>query len=90
MNHQPVIQIQIKNEPRIDSRLIADSLGVKHKTTHELITRYQDRLKRFGVVPFKTEKPPEGSAGGRPERYAMLNENQTYLLLTFSRNTDKK
>ena len=41
----------------------------------------------MGVFRFQIGKPPAGSSGGRPEKYAFLNEDQTYLLLTYSRNT---
>lgn len=89
MNHQPLIHIQVKAEPRIDSCLIADSLGVKHQNTYELIKDYKIDFEQLGVIRFQTGKPIKGSAGGRPECYAMLNEDQTYLLLTYSRNTAK-
>ncbi|GAB7563030.1 hypothetical protein LG202_10690 [Methylobacillus methanolivorans] len=89
MNHQPLIHIQVKSEPRIDSRLIADSLGVKHQNTYGLIKDYKGDFEQLGVIRFQTGKPPKGSAGGRPEHYAMLNEDQAYLLLVYSRNTVK-
>jgi len=78
-----------RGEARIDSRLIALELGNNHKSTIELIERYQDRFHRLGVVPFQTAKPPAGSAGGRPERFALLNEDQSYYLLALSRNSDR-
>ncbi|WP_334106827.1 Rha family transcriptional regulator [Methylobacillus sp.] len=89
MSHQSLIHIQVKAEPRIDSRLIADSLGIKHQNTYELIKDYKSDFEQLGVIRFQTGKPPKGSAGGRPEHYAMLNEDQAYLLLTYSRNTAK-
>ena len=77
----------INGEYRVDSRLLAVRLRNHHKNVMELIDRYLKRFKRFGVVPFQTEKP-RGSKGGRPERYAELNEDQCYFLLSLSRNTD--
>lgn len=76
------------DEPRVDSRLIAKKLGNRHRNTIELVGRYKEHLQSFGVVLFKTEKPA-GPAGGRPERYALLNENQAFFLLTLSRNTPR-
>ena len=77
-----------KGEPRVDSRLLAEQLGNQHKNSIDLIERYSAKFKRFGVLPFQTEKPAAGSAGGRPERYALLNEDQCYFLLSLSRNTE--
>jgi len=74
-------------EPRADSRYLANRLQNKHKNVVELIDRYAKQFGRFGVVPFKTEKP-QGPKGGRPEQYALLNEDQSYFLLSLSRNTD--
>lgn len=90
MSDANVIQIvQAEGEARVDSRLIAERLGVRHKNTMSLIDRYADRFGRFGVLPFQTEKPPKGTAGGRPERFALLNEDQAYFLLSLSRNTER-
>lgn len=81
--------IQHKNEARVDSRLLANQLGNQHKNTMELIERYLGKFKELGVVPFQTEKPLAGTAGGRPERFALLNEDQAFFLLALSRNTDR-
>lgn len=90
MNHQPVIQIQVKSEPRIDSRLIADSLGVKHQNTYELIKSYKPDFEELGLLRFQTGAVKEaGGRGTKYIKYAMLNEDQAYLLLTYSRNTVK-
>ena len=86
MNHQPLIQIQIKTEPRIDSRLIADSLGLQHESLAKLIKAYKPDFEQLGIVRFQIG---EIKGRGQPERYAMLNEDQAYLLLTYSRNTAK-
>lgn len=81
--------IQHKSEARVDSRLLANQLGNQHKNTMELIERYLRKFKELGVVPFQTEKPLAGTAGGRPERFAVLNEDQVFFLLALSRNTDR-
>ena len=84
-----IVLIQSKGEARADSRVLAEQLGVKPKNTLGLIERYLSKFERFGVVPFETEKPGAGTAGGRPERFALLNEDQCYFLLSLSRNTDR-
>ena len=72
-------------EARIDSRLLAQGFGNKHKAAMALIERYSDRFKRLGILPFKKAVI---NGRGQPERYALLNEDQSYLLLSLSRNTD--
>ncbi len=74
----------------VDSRLIAQNLGIAHKNLLETLDNYLKRIEAaFGVVRFETEKPLKGSKGGRPERVAYLTEDQATLLMTFSRNTER-
>lgn len=76
--------VVIDQEPRVDSRLIADQLGVKHINTRELIEQYLPDFEEFGKARFQTE------ASGRtnqPQKFYLLNEDQAYLLLTYSQNT---
>ena len=73
-------------EPRIDSRLLAQRLGVKHKNTIELLQKHKTAFLELGKVPFQTEALP-GSRTGQKERFALLNEDQAYFLLSLSRNT---
>ncbi|MQU46321.1 Rha family transcriptional regulator, partial [Pseudomonas helleri] len=61
----------------------------KHKNSMALIERYLAKFEAFGVVPFQTDKPLAGTAGGRPERFALLNEDQAFFLLALSRNNDR-
>lgn len=76
-----------KQEKRADTRLLAQALGLKHRSLFEQVERYKADFEAFGVVRFQTDQPLPSSKGGRPERFALLNENQAHLLLTFSRNT---
>ena len=73
----------------VDSRLIAQDLGIAHKSLLETLDNYLHRIAAFGVVRFETEKPLKGSKGGRPERVAYLTEDQSTLLMSFSRNTPR-
>lgn len=84
---QLVSLVNVDNELRVDSRLLAEKLQNQHRNVIELIERYLAQFARFGVVPFETEKP-SSQAGGRPERFALLNEDQSYFLLSLARNTD--
>jgi phage regulator Rha-like protein len=65
---------------------MAEGLGVDHRSTMRLIERFQSEMEDFGQVRF--EITPARS-GGVPQRYCLLTENQSYFLLTLSRNTRK-
>ncbi|WP_443696181.1 Rha family transcriptional regulator [Pseudomonas sp.] len=77
-----------KGEPRIDSRLIAMDLGNNHKSTIELIEKYEPKFQRFGLLPFQTEARQKGQHGGGEAKFALLNEDQSYFLLSLSRNSE--
>ena len=79
--------VKFDGEYRVDTRVIAESLGVDHRSTFRLVNLYKSDFEEFGVLRFEITKPPKGTAGGRPEKYAILNEDQCYLLLTYSDNT---
>lgn len=72
--------------PRVDSRLIASHLGIQHESVARLLNTYKDDFKELGILRFQIG---EIEGRGQPERYVMLNEDQAYLLLTYSRNTKK-
>jgi hypothetical protein len=70
----------------VDSRLVADKLGIAHKNLLATIEKYLDRIQSaFQVIAFETRK----SERGKPERFAWLTEPQTTFLMTLSRNTDE-
>ena len=75
----------IKAEPRVDSRLLAQHLGNQHKNVFELVKNYKADFEQLGKVTFHTEALPSGQL----EKFALLNEDQAYLLLTYSRNSAK-
>ena len=76
----------VKNERRADTRLLAQHLGNQHKNVFELVKNYRADFEQFGILRFQTE---EIEGRGQPEKFALLNEDQAYLLLTYSRNTTK-
>jgi phage regulator Rha-like protein len=74
----------------VDSRLIAEDLGIEHRALVQTIKKHQSVIEQhFGVVTFEMSKPLEGSQGGRPENIAYLTEDQATLLMSFSRNTEQ-
>ena len=75
----------VKNERRADTRLLAKHLGNQHKNVFELVKNYKADFEHLGKVTFQTEALPSGQL----EKFALLNEDQAYLLLTYSRNSAK-
>ncbi len=77
-----------KTEARIDSRLLAKQLGNKHRHVMALLDKYLSKLKTFGHVSFKNADGARKQGGGKAERYALLNENQAFFVLSLSRNSE--
>jgi phage regulator Rha-like protein len=79
-----------KGEARADSRMLAEQLGVQHKSTIALVEKHTKHFLRFGLLPFQTEavKTP-GARGTKHHKFALLNEDQAYFLLSLTKNTAK-
>ena len=86
INHLPLTIA--KSEPRIDTRLLAQQLHNEHHNTLAQVTKYQMDFELLGKVLFQTEPLPD-SRTGQKEKFAVLTEDQAYLLLTYSRNTQR-
>lgn len=78
-----------KQEARVSHRVIAESLDIKPQNAMQQINAYKSDFERLGIVLFKTEKINRNETRGRGEENAYLNEDQSFLLLSFSRNTAK-
>src|SRR5947207_2044818 len=88
-NSVELVIVATNGENRIDSRLVAKSLGLKHKAFNETLGKYREELEQLGQLPFETEVVKGHQGGGNPARYAMLNEDQAIFASTLSRNTRK-
>jgi prophage antirepressor-like protein len=82
-NTMPVTLTTFNGENRLDSRLIADLLGVKRKQVYRMARHYQADLQRFGIIRFETGDI-QGQQG--PEKCALLNREQVDRLLTYFDN----
>ncbi|MBD9675525.1 Rha family transcriptional regulator [Pseudomonas sp. PDM18] len=78
--------VQSNGEARVDSRALAVDLGNQHESSMKLITAYSADFEELGILRFEIG---EIVGRGQPEKFAMLNEDQAYLLLTYSRNTKR-
>jgi phage regulator Rha-like protein len=71
----------------VDSRLIAERLGIKHENFMETAKKYKTQTEQaFGVFRFETGKP-QSENGGRPSEFIFLTEDQATFLMTLSRNS---
>ncbi|MFB2769811.1 Rha family transcriptional regulator [Pelatocladus sp. BLCC-F211] len=73
----------------VDSRLIAEELGIQHKNFLATLDKYIEEIEEdWGQVAFETETV-ETSGGKQSQRVAFLTEPQATLLMTYSRNTEQ-
>ncbi len=77
-----------KHEARADSRVLAEHLGIQPKNALALIDANKPEFEEFGRVAFET-RTIETKGGKQKQRIALLNEDQSYFLLTLTRNTDR-
>ncbi len=78
----------IKTETRVDTRLMARHLGNQHRPVMALIEKYAQSFGSFGKVLFQ-KTPSLDSPTGQSERFALLNEDQAFFLLSLSRNSEQ-
>ncbi|HEY8160109.1 MAG TPA: Rha family transcriptional regulator [Methylobacter sp.] len=77
-----------KHEARVDSRVLAEHLGIQPKNALALIDANKPEFEEFGRVAFET-RTLETNGGKQKQRIALLNEDQAYFLLTLTRNTER-
>lgn len=77
----------VGNDLLIDSRVIADALGVQHESMMAGIYKYRNDIeKMFGILRFEIG---EIVGRGQPVKFACLTEDQAIYVGTLSRNTEK-
>lgn len=70
----------------VSSLTIAEGAGVEHRAVLQLVTKYGDDLEQFGPSAFEMRSQDRG---GHPVRTALLNEQQSTLVMTYMKNTDQ-
>ena len=74
----------------VDSRLIAPSLGVTHKSFLETVKKYKKQTEQaFGQLRFETETVTNSVGAVNRSKFVYLSENQATFLMTLSRNTER-
>jgi phage regulator Rha-like protein len=79
--------VTIHNDiPLADSRKVAEVLGIEHHNFFAMVKLYQSEIEEdFGKILFETEPLPSGQS----QKYSLLTEEQSYVYLSYSKNTDK-
>ena len=78
----------IDGAPWVTSLVIAGRVGYAHATVIKLVREHQSDLEEFGLVRFEIQARPVGQHGGADAEFAILNEQQASLILTYMRNND--
>ncbi|MCL2790099.1 MAG: Rha family transcriptional regulator [Desulfobulbus sp.] len=81
-----VLVTRIGDQPCTTTLIIAKGVGRPHHGVIQLVRQHQRDFEQFGGVAF--EMRPFMTAGGeQKQEYAILNERQATLLLTYMRNS---
>lgn len=76
-----------EGELRVSSLIVADRTDNQHASVLRVIRERQAELEQFGLVRFEIAPRLTGQHGGGDTTYALLNEPQSTLLMTFMRNS---
>ena len=79
--------IAVKEQPMTTTQIIAEQTGVEHASVIKLVRTYQSDWEDFQRVGFEIA-PFETKGGVQTREIALLNEQQTTLLITYMRNND--
>ncbi len=74
--------------PVTTSLAIAEGVGNPHATVIRLIRDNIEDLRDFGPLGFEIHVVNRPQGGGAPTEYAVLNEQQATLLMTYMRNNE--
>ena len=81
----PLVAV-INGEPMASSLVIAKGMRAKHRNVIQLVRNHQLAIEQLGRVAFEMQS--FGTAGGTQAReVALLNEQQTALLISLMRNS---
>lgn len=83
-----IVTLNSNGYPVTTSLAIAEGVGNPHSSVIKLIRQNTSDLEEFGMVGFEIQPKPAGQRGGSDTEYAILNEQQSALLLTYFRNNE--
>lgn len=70
----------------VDSRLIADELGIEHRTLIQTIKKYLTEIQEFGQVIFANATVINSVGARNTVIFCYLNEEQSQIIISKSRN----
>lgn len=70
------------------SLAIAEGVEKTHKTVIQLVRDNKSDLEEFGSLAFQMRVSRSDGKGGQQQEFAILNEQQSTLLMTYMRNND--
>lgn len=77
-----------KGEPTTTTLQIALGLGIQHASVIKLVRTYLPDFQEFGRVRFEIQ-PFATNGGEQFRKYAVINEQQSYFLMTLMRNSPR-
>lgn len=83
-----IVTLNDTNCPITTSLAIAEGVGNPHASVIKVIRQNAADFEEFGMIGFEIQPKPTGQRGGSDTEYAILNEQQSALLLTYFRNND--
>lgn len=86
-----ILQVsEVQGQLVVDSRLIAEELGIKHKTFLETLRNHEYEIEEaFGTIFSETASVVNSVGAVNNITFAYLTEDQAHYVMTLSRNTDK-
>lgn len=81
--------IEQNGELVVDSRLIAERLGIQHEALMRTIRKYLSEVQEFGHLRFENGTVTNSVGAVNKTVFCFLNEQQASYLMTLSRNTDE-
>lgn len=79
-----LVYMQANKKPYTLSNIIAEGVGIKHRSITRTIRKHEKDFEEFGKLGFKIRP----SDSGQNEKIYILNEEQATLLITYLKNTD--
>jgi len=73
----------------VDSRLVAEELGIDHKPFIRTIRKYQSEFEEMGQLIFENTTVTNSVGAVNQAIFCWLNEEQATYAMTLSRNTEK-
>jgi phage regulator Rha-like protein len=91
-SHDLLTVLQVQDELVVDSRLIAEALGIEHRSLIRTIQANPDRIARissYSRLTFDLQSDPNSNSS-HPERFYLLNEKQSNYVMGLAKNTPQK